>query len=53
MKDVKVYIIGSDSPDVVKSFGNNNALVTGYVSKLEPYLDGCNLSIALLRFVWA
>jgi glycosyltransferase involved in cell wall biosynthesis len=43
-------IIGADPPPRVRALASANVRVLGHVPDLEPYLDGCRLALAPLRY---
>jgi glycosyltransferase involved in cell wall biosynthesis len=47
---VQVYVIGADPPAHVRRLANDHIQILGYVPDVEPYLRGCRLSVAPLRF---
>ncbi len=47
---VKIYIIGNDPQESIRSFCSEDVIVTDYVPDLGPYFNNCRLSIAPLRF---
>jgi glycosyltransferase involved in cell wall biosynthesis len=51
LPEVKTYIIGSKMTEDLARHGRAAGLeMVGYVPDLEPYLNGCRLSISPLRF---
>ncbi len=46
---VKTYLIGSDPPADMVLAADEHLVVTGHVADLDPYLNGCRLSVAPLR----
>ncbi|MEM6937444.1 MAG: glycosyltransferase, partial [Pseudomonadota bacterium] len=47
---IKLTVIGSKMTDAVKALAGPLVDVLGFVEDLEPYLDGCRLSLAPLRY---
>ena len=46
----RLHIIGSKVPPAVLELGAEDVTVHGYVADIAPYMDGCRLSIAPLRY---
>jgi len=46
----RLHIIGSKVPPAVLELGADDVTVHGFVSDIAPYMDGCRLSIAPLRY---
>ncbi|MGD9021625.1 MAG: glycosyltransferase, partial [Lysobacterales bacterium] len=47
---VRFHLIGNDAPDEVRSLQGDGVVFHGYVESLQPFLDGCRLAVAPLRF---
>jgi len=47
---VPMYVIGSNAIERVRALEGNGIEVVGHVPDLAPYLDGCRVSVAPLRF---
>ena len=47
---VKTFLIGSNMPKRVEALAVDGIEAVGHVPDLVPYLDGCRLSVAPLRF---
>lgn len=47
---VKVHIIGSKMPPAIEQLTGPGVQVHGHVADLEPYLDGCRIALAPLRY---
>lgn len=47
---VFTHVIGSNLPETLRELGGNGINLVGYVPDLEPYLAGCRLSVAPLRY---
>jgi len=47
---VKTYVVGGDVSPTLKELGGDDFVFTGYVPDITPYLLGCRLSIAPLRY---
>ncbi len=50
LPDVKLYIVGNDPPDEVKSLSSDKIVVTGYVRDISPYQRTARVSVAPLRY---
>ncbi|MEM9532010.1 MAG: glycosyltransferase [Pseudomonadota bacterium] len=50
LPDLKLTVIGSKMPPAVEQLAGPGVEVLGYVPDIEPYLDGCRLSLAPLRY---
>jgi len=48
--DIAFHIIGSKITDEVAALAGSGVVVHGYVEDIAPYMDGCRLSIAPLRY---
>jgi len=47
---VKTFIVGSKVPATIQALATDDLIVTGYVPDVTPYLNGCRVSIAPLRY---
>ncbi len=50
LKGVKLYIVGNNPQEDIKSLATEDIIVTGYVEDLTPYLLKSRLSVAPLRY---
>lgn len=50
LPEVRFKIIGSKMPDEIKNLDAPNVDILGFVPDIEPYLEGCRLSVAPLRY---
>jgi len=50
LPDVTFHLIGSKAPEQVRALDGNGVCFHGYVEDLEPWLDGCRLAVAPLRY---
>ncbi|MGG4049562.1 glycosyltransferase [Paenibacillus favisporus] len=52
IKDIKLFIIGSNPPDELKEMQSEQIIITGYVSdqELEEYYNRCRVVVVPLRF---
>ncbi len=48
--DVELHLIGSRMPSEILSINAPGVRVHGFVEDLEPFLDGCRVSVAPLRY---
>lgn len=48
---MRFHIIGSKMPDALRRLAEQDGVVVhGFVADIEPYLDGCRLAVAPLRY---
>ncbi len=50
LPEVRFHIIGSRMPESIAALNHERVIATGFVDDLDPYLDGCRLSVAPLRY---
>ena len=50
LPELRFHIIGSKSTPEVRALHGNGVEFQGFVEDLEPYLDGCRLAVAPLRY---
>ena len=50
LPELKFHLIGSKAPDQLKALHGGGVVFHGYVPRLEPFLDGCRLAVAPLRY---
>jgi glycosyltransferase involved in cell wall biosynthesis len=48
--DARLHIIGSRMPESLRERRSEGVVMHGYVEELGPYLEGCRLSVAPLRY---
>jgi O-antigen biosynthesis protein len=48
--DIELHLIGSRMPDDIRAINVSGVHVHGFVQELDPYLDGCRVSVAPLRY---
>ncbi len=48
--DIKFHLIGSKAPQRISALNGNGVVFHGHVPDLGPWLDGCRLSVAPLRY---
>lgn len=50
LPEVKFYVVGGNPPEEILSFANESIIVTGWIPKVEPYLEKSKISVIPLRF---
>jgi len=50
LPEIQFHLIGSKANEQVSSLNGNGVQFHGFVKSLEPWLDGCRLAIAPLRY---
>ncbi len=50
LHDVNLHVIGSKAPPNILELAHDGVVVHGYVSDIAPYMDGCRLALAPLRY---
>lgn len=50
LPDVRFHLIGSKASDEVRALDGNGVVFHGYVEDLDPWLDGCRMAVAPLRY---
>ena len=50
LPEVRLHLIGSRMPDALRARAGEGIVLHGFVEDLEPYLNGCRLSLAPLRY---
>ena len=50
MPEARFHLIGSKAPDKVSALHGNGVEFHGFVETLEPWLDGCRVAVAPLRY---
>lgn len=48
--DVQFHVVGSKLPEEIAALAGHGVIVHGFVEDIEPFLDGCRLSVAPLRY---
>ena len=48
--DVQVHVIGSKAPKQILELAHDGATIHGYVDDIAPFMDGCRLALAPLRY---
>jgi GT2 family glycosyltransferase/glycosyltransferase involved in cell wall biosynthesis len=47
---IRLHVIGSKAPPAVLGLACDDVIVHGFVPDIAPYMDGCRLSVAPLRY---
>jgi len=47
---VEFHLIGSKAPEQIRALDGNGVRFHGFVKSLDPWLDGCRLAVAPLRY---
>ncbi|WP_306673734.1 glycosyltransferase, partial [Tahibacter caeni] len=47
---VRLHVIGQPVPESLREFAADDFVLHGFVADLEPYMDGCRVSVAPLRY---
>jgi GT2 family glycosyltransferase len=50
LPEVEFHLIGSKAPEQVRALAGNGVRFHGFVEDLEPWLDGCRIAVAPLRY---
>jgi O-antigen biosynthesis protein len=50
LSDVTLHVIGSKAPPNILELAHDGVVVHGFVSDIAPYMDGCRLALAPLRY---
>ncbi len=50
LPDVRLHLIGSKMPDELSGRSDPGVIAHGFVADLEPYMTGCRVSVAPLRY---
>jgi GT2 family glycosyltransferase/glycosyltransferase involved in cell wall biosynthesis len=50
LPDVLFHLIGSKATERIRSLDGDGVVFHGFVDDLDPYLDGCRLAVAPLRY---
>ncbi len=50
LPDVVFHVIGSKAPPEILELAHDGVIVHGFVADIAPYMDGCRLSVAPLRY---
>ncbi|MBO9664715.1 glycosyltransferase [Dokdonella sp.] len=50
LPELNFHVIGSKVPDAIRALADEHVLVHGYIEDIAPYMDGCRISVAPLRY---
>jgi len=50
LPESKLYIVGSNPPDVIKNLATDDIIVTGFVKDLSTFYNECKVMLAPLRY---
>ncbi len=50
LPDLRFHVIGSKVPDAIRALASEHVIVHGFVEDIAPYMDGCRVSVAPLRY---
>ena len=50
LPDIEFHLIGSKAPEQIRALNGNGVRFHGFVKTLEPWLDGCRMAVAPLRY---
>ncbi|NCT68664.1 MAG: glycosyltransferase [Rhodanobacteraceae bacterium] len=50
LPDVRFHVIGSKVPDAIRTLASEHVIVHGFVENIMPFMDGCRISVAPLRY---
>ncbi len=50
LPDIEFHLIGSKAPEQIRALDGNGVRFHGFVRTLEPWLDGCRMAVAPLRY---
>ena len=50
LPDLRFHVIGSKVPDAIRALADEHVIVHGFVADLAPFMDGCRISVAPLRY---
>ncbi len=50
LPDLHFHLIGSKAPERVRALSGDGVIFHGFVESLEPFLSGCRLAVAPLRY---
>jgi GT2 family glycosyltransferase len=50
LPDIEFHLIGSKAPEQVRGLQGDGVRFQGFVEDLEPWLDGCRIAVAPLRY---
>jgi len=50
LPEVRFHLVGSKAPEEVRALHGDGVVFHGYVKDIEPFLDGCRIAVAPLRY---
>jgi glycosyltransferase involved in cell wall biosynthesis len=50
LPDARFHVVGSRTPDAIAALAGERVVICGQVSDMTPFLDGCRLTVAPLRY---
>jgi len=50
LPEMKFHLIGSKAPEQIRALHGNGVHFHGFVKSMDPWLDGCRLAVAPLRY---
>jgi GT2 family glycosyltransferase len=50
LPEVRFHLVGSKAPEEVRALHGDGVVFHGYVEDIEPFLDGCRIAVAPLRY---
>jgi GT2 family glycosyltransferase/glycosyltransferase involved in cell wall biosynthesis len=50
LPNARFHVIGSRVPDAIRALADEHVIVHGFVEDITPYMDGCRVSVAPLRY---
>ncbi len=50
LPELRFHVIGSKVPDAIRALADEHVLVHGFIEDIAPYMEGCRISIAPLRY---
>ncbi|WP_425508360.1 glycosyltransferase [Tahibacter amnicola] len=50
LPEVRFHVIGHPPPPDIQALADDRLIVHGFVEDLEPFMDGCRISVAPLRY---
>jgi glycosyltransferase involved in cell wall biosynthesis len=50
LPQVRIFIVGDNAPPELMAYASDRIELTGYVPNIEPWLQGCRVFVAPLRF---
>ncbi len=50
LPDIEFHLIGSKAPEQIRALEGNGVRFHGFVKTLDPWLDGCRMAVAPLRY---